>query len=213
VEQFGDRILRNDGLEIEAKIALSPGEIDQIERKLIDVSAVRGPMDHEHNYLYDFDDGSIHNAHRTLRIRRFDQEAAARLTYKGPRDPRARYKARHEVEVDVGDGVALGSIFEALGLEVTAYYEKQRQNWRLGDVLITLDRLLAGDFIEIEGSERNIDGVLALLGLSDRPVVREGYATLTNRLPRRVGATSKNGKRTPGSSRAAASGKSGRRRG
>ena len=70
------------------------------------------------------------------------------LTFKGPVQ-RSPVKAREEVETVVGDGTSLLCCFEQLGYRVWFRYQKYREEYSLGDVVL-------GDW-----SSR--DGVAALL--------------------------------------------------
>jgi len=42
-------------------------------------------------------------------------------------------------------------IFAALGYSVVTRYQKYREDWRLGAIVISLDRLPIGEFAEFEG--------------------------------------------------------------
>ena len=57
-------------------------------------------------------------------------------------------------------------LFEALGYKVVVIYEKYRTRFKLGDVVVVLDELPFGDFVEIEAPNNTlIEGVSMMLGL------------------------------------------------
>jgi adenylate cyclase class 2 len=57
-------------------------------------------------------------------------------------------------------------LFEALGYKVVVIYEKYRTCFKLGDVVVVLDELPFGNFVEIEAPNNTlIDGVSQVLGL------------------------------------------------
>ena len=86
-----------------------------------------------------------------LRVR--SQGADAQLTFKGPARFEEGTKIRSELEVEVDDHQKAIAILQALGFEVSCRYEKFRETWRLGGVLVCLDHTPIGDFVEFEGSK------------------------------------------------------------
>jgi len=103
----------------------------------------------EDNTLWDRA-GELRAAGCLLRLRRDGQ--GARLTYKGPPVFDRGVKIRPEHETGVADGESLEAILEALGYASTRRYQKYREEWRLGDVVIALDRTPMGNFVEFEGA-------------------------------------------------------------
>ena len=164
--------------EIEMKVRLHPGELDSIRQRLREGPAEPGSVEQEQNVLFEAADGHLGPAGETLRLRSFDGRADATLTFKGPSDPRSRFKSREELEVRVDDAETARRILDALGYRPTARYAKLRESWTLFGVGVSLDRLSSGDYLELEGSEDAIEFALAWLGLSGRPHVRQGYSTL-----------------------------------
>jgi predicted adenylyl cyclase CyaB len=167
--------------EIEIKLRLGPGETDAVRRRLQELRAQPGPIDEETNTLFESADGRLRPAGALLRLRTFTGRLGAMLTFKGPVDPRSSFKSREELEVGVDSGSAARGILDALGYRVTAQYEKRRESWQLAGAAIALDRLSSGEYIEIEGNEASINSVLASLGLTGRPHIKDGYATLEGR--------------------------------
>ncbi len=88
------------------------------------------------------------------------------ITYKGPRRPDGRYKTRLELEVTVGDARAAGAVLEALGFRPRARVEKGRLVYRLGEALVTLDRLpFLGWYVEVEAPGPQLEAACRALGL------------------------------------------------
>jgi predicted adenylyl cyclase CyaB len=163
--------------EIEAKIALRPGEMDIIRSLLITVGASPGPVDDEENVVFDL---KLRNERRRrrLRLRTFDGRSDAVLTSKGPSQKSSPFKSRDEFEVQVQSADCARELLQQLGFRQRVSYRKRRENWLIGETLVALDRLVFGDYLEIEGDERQITQALALLGLSQRPHIGAGYARL-----------------------------------
>ena len=104
----------------------------------------------ETNLRFDLPNQSLTRDKRVLRLRKDQQNI---LTYKGPGLPDQPVMIRQEIEVVVDDFNTTRRILEALGYQVYAMYEKYRCTYRLGSLLITLDELPHGNFIEIEGQD------------------------------------------------------------
>ncbi len=82
-----------------------------------------------------------------LRLR---ADQAAHLTFKGPGRCAGRF-GRQEIEFEVSDFGAARRLLEALGYRVYTSYEKYRETYRLGQVIIALDEMPFGTFAELEG--------------------------------------------------------------
>jgi adenylate cyclase class 2 len=113
-----------------------------------------------------------------LRIR-IDQGKSL-LTFKGPVQP-SPMKLREEIETVVGDGDALRHLFEELGFAVWFRYQKYREEFAYGDVLIALDETPIGTFVEIEGGEQGITEMARALGRSAADYIVDSYRTLFSR--------------------------------
>ena len=167
-------------LEIEAKMRLT--DRADVERRLEEAGAERGPRIVEHNTYFDTDDHRLKSSDQGLRIRvehRDDDPQRSTLTHKGPR-AHGRLKSRTETEVDVDDARAAAELLTALGYSPQLTFEKCRQRWFLDDCTIDLDTLpCIGEFIEIEGpSDDAVMQVRRRLGLADAPMIRASYIAM-----------------------------------
>ena len=159
------------------------------------------PRIHEFNLRFDTPAGELSRAFRALRLR---QDRAARLTYKGPSLDSDGARLREEIEVKVEDFAAARRFLEALGYQIWVIYEKYRTSYTLaitGDqaneertpgedapVLIVLDELPFGNFIEIEGcSGKDLRAAAALLGLDWEAQIKESYLELFRALREKRG--------------------------
>jgi adenylate cyclase class 2 len=121
------------------------------ENRLSKLGAVlTQPRTHEINLRFDTPDQSLTRSNQVLRLRQ-DQEA--RLTYKGPGEVLGGVRARREIEFSVSDFKAAQSFLEALGYQVGFMYEKYRAQYDLGNVIVTLDEMPYGYFLELEGPD------------------------------------------------------------
>ena len=111
---------------------------------------ISAPRVHETNLRFDTPDGALTQARRVLRLR---QDAASVLTYKAPAAPGEEVSVRQEIEFTVSDFQSARHFLEALGYQVSVTYEKYRTMYALNDLVVTLDEMPFGSFIEIEGPD------------------------------------------------------------
>ena len=104
----------------------------------------------EINLRFDTPDSRLTGERQVLRLR---QDTDAVLTFKGPSEPGESVNVRKEIEFKVSDFEAARHFLEALGYIVAIIYEKYRTTYRLNDLMITLDEMPFGNFVEIEGPD------------------------------------------------------------
>ena len=134
------------------------------------------PRHFEDNFLLDDAESTLVGSGRTLRLRR--TEAAAVLTFKGPRRDREGVKSRQEIEVTAGDADALQAILRAIGFRPVFRYQKYRETYRLGDVEIVVDETPIGTFLEIEGPLPGIHKAAAAPERGPQDYITNSYAGL-----------------------------------
>lgn len=159
---------------IERELKFAAVEHDRLRDRLIEMEAERmWSSALEENWLFD-QGGKLEKAHRVLRLRR--DSRGAWLTYKGPATFEGRTKVRPEHETEVGDADETRALLESLGYEVTRRYEKKRELWRVGGVIVALDRTPIGDFAELEGEAA--EALSRRLGLDPDKAERRNYLRL-----------------------------------
>lgn len=166
--------------EIEAKFYLN--RLAEISARLEMLGAeVIVPRTLETNLRFDTPNGDLDDAHQMLRLRQYDQ---ALLTFKSAAEVNGGVSERVEIETEVGDFETMRTLLEALSYHVSAVYEKYRAMYRLGDVMVTLDELPYGNFLEIEGKDApTIQQVAEQLGLNWAANITDNYLLLMRRLP------------------------------
>ena len=170
--------------EIEVKYAVA--DLLAIEKRLKAIGAqlIQARI-FEANLRFDDRDGSLGKTASVLRLR---LDTAARLTYKGPSVFEAGVRDRLEIEFVVSDFYAARSFLEALGYKVIMTYEKYRAMYNLGEVIVTLDELPYGCFVEIEGPDADsLRVVNQQLGLDWDAAVPESYSEIFARLKQAKG--------------------------
>ena len=134
------------------------------------------PRHFEDNVLFDDAMSSLAASGRALRLRRTD--AAAIVTYKGPRVTGAGVKSRPEIEVTVADADAAQQVLEGLGYHKAFRYQKYREAFRWRDAEIVVDETPIGTFLEVEGPIETIHAAAAALGRGPADYVTESYPAL-----------------------------------
>jgi adenylate cyclase, class 2 len=129
----------------------------------------------QHDRLLDTADAFLTSRGAALRVR--TDAGRTILTFKG-RPQASTMKLREEIETDGGDADILLMILERLGFRVLFRYEKYRQEYKKGDVIIAVDETPIGTFVEIEGGEADVTAVAHAMGRGPEAYVLESYRGL-----------------------------------
>lgn len=162
-------------VEIELKIPVN--DLTAVRDRLreidagLDVASAR-----EVNILLDSAEGRLAAAGAVLRLRRYSGHQM--ITFKGPASYQGAVKFRTEHETTVENLEAMQLILEDLGFSPVARYEKDRESWRVGAVVVVLDHTPMGDFVEVEGPRAEIESVANKLALDPASAVRGSYLAL-----------------------------------
>ena len=153
--------------EIAGRIANAGGEFA--------ISRVR-----EINLRFDKPDRSLTQAMQVLRLRK---DFKSRLTFKGPMQGDESVSVRQEIEFEVSSFENAQKLLEALGYEMYLLYEKYRTTYNLGNVIVVLDEMPYGNFVEIEGPDaESIKQVAADLKLDWEARCTDSYTLLFQEL-------------------------------
>jgi adenylate cyclase class 2 len=174
-----------DGIEREVKLPYDTPAAAR--RAVVDTGAtpLRGRRLQD-DALLDRDTGSLEADRCTLRVR-VDGDRAT-VTFKGPPMPGA-VKAREELETAVGDAELVIQLFERLGFHVWFRYQKYREEFRRGNLVIAIDEAPIGVFVELEGSEMDIFAMAAALERPPADFVVDSYLTLFRKYQAECGAS------------------------
>jgi len=167
--------MNTNNQEIEVKFLIS--DLPALLKKIESLGAVtmRSRM-LEVNLRFDTPDRKLSQQAQVLRLRQDDQ---AILTFKSSDEIVEGIIFRKELEVIVSDFQTTRAILEALGFQVFMTYEKYRQNYQLNDLVVSVDEMPYGNFIELEGnSPGHIRATAALLGLDWEKRINLSYTAL-----------------------------------
>ena len=171
-------------IEIEKKYRLTKPQRKAVIERLAKIGTALHDEEFEENTLYRGGVLDVRNC--VLRLRRVGGKAL--LTYKERRPTTSPIKHQREDETEVADAEALAAILHVLGFEPALVYEKRRATWRVGDAEVVVDELPFGLFMEIEGSEKEIDRVETLLAIHELQAEMETYPRLTLKHGQRNGS-------------------------
>lgn len=161
--------------EIEVKFLISnlPALLNKIES--LGALTLR-PRMLETNLRFDTPNHKLSECAQVLRLRQDDQ---AILTFKSPGEIVNGVISRTELEVVVSNFQTARAILEALGFQVFMTYEKYRQNFKLNDLVASVDEMPYGNFIELEGSSpEHVRATADLLGLDWNQRINLSYTAL-----------------------------------
>ncbi|MFU8772671.1 MAG: class IV adenylate cyclase [Anaerolineales bacterium] len=162
-------------VEIEVKFYVK--DIEALKYRLQVLGArPRQARTSEINYRFDTSTGRLTRNKQVLRLRKDNH---SRLTYKSPSRDEGGALSRQEIEITVSDFDAAVELLQALGYKVSLIYEKFRTIYSLNQVLICVDELPLGHFIEIEGSSSDdIRAMSHRLGLNWETRLSKSYSAL-----------------------------------
>ncbi len=163
-------------MALEREIKLRFDTADQARARVLSLGAtpLRGRRLQD-DRLLDTADESLRRQRSVLRVR--NDGGRSILTFKGPPLPGAM-KLREEHETMAADGGVLLTILKSLGFHVWFRYQKFREEFTSGDVVIAIDETPVGVFVEIEGGEVPITATARALGCTPDDYVTDSYRML-----------------------------------
>jgi adenylate cyclase class 2 len=130
---------------------------------------------HEMNTLYDQPGQALRRRGALLRVRKYGRKWT--VTYKD-KSRQGRHKSRREIETPVEQGQVLAQILQEIGFRPSFSYEKYRTEWADGRGHVVIDETPVGNFGEIEGPAKWIDGVARQLEIAPEQYITASYAEL-----------------------------------
>ncbi|MDY6958468.1 MAG: class IV adenylate cyclase [Halobacteriota archaeon] len=173
-------------IEVEVKVRLSH---DGIETKLDDIGAKFSGSEEQIDVYYGAPHRDFSATDEALRIRTVTSGSISKdiITYKGPKID-SESKTREEVEVGIDDKVVMDRMLTLLGFSKVYEVSKTRRNYRIGDIMISLDDVKGlGSFMEVEiscdgddfSTQKNmVFSILNKLGYKRGDVIRTSYLEL-----------------------------------
>ncbi|MBX4190015.1 class IV adenylate cyclase [Candidatus Parcubacteria bacterium] len=134
----------------------------------------------EENFFYDTPTMILKKEDKTLRLRR-EPTGKVVLTLKSSLRSGKKYKVKREYQITTDNFKNAHLILTRLGYKPWFQYTKNRQHWKVGNVVVELDTLGKSKFVEIESSKKRINEYAAILGLNWKSSTTDGYITLAQK--------------------------------
>jgi adenylate cyclase class 2 len=170
--------------EIEVKFFVK--DLSEIAQRLTELGGrlVHSRM-YEVNLRYDTANRDLYKRFEVLRLRK---DFTSRLTFKGPYQDDPSVSRRQEIEFEVSNFDNAQKFLEALGYQLDVMYEKHRTTYAIRNVLVVLDEMPYGNFLEIEGPDaESIKQVAEDLRLKWEARCTESYVMLFDHLIKKHG--------------------------
>ena len=161
-------------IEREIKLRFDSADAARTALAAVRVTPLR-PRRLQHDVLFDTTDQQLQRQGCVLRLRHEGDRGT--LTFKGRVQPGAM-KVREERETAVLDAPAMRTILERTGFAAWFVYEKYREEYMAGDVIVAIDETPVGTWMELEGSEAGIHDVARALGRSPQDFILASYRSL-----------------------------------
>lgn len=139
---------------------------DSLRQSLAGQGAYKVGRWFESNIVFDDAARSLKAAGTLLRLREKSGRVVLTLKRTVGDTASANAKICDETETDVADAKNMAAILAGLGFTPALRYEKVREKWSLLGCEVCLDTLPFGDFVEVEGTEDDIDACSRALGLA-----------------------------------------------
>ncbi len=172
-------------LEREIKLRFASAEAARAAIQQLGAASLR-PRRLQSDAVFDTPDRTLTARGEVLRVR--IEKGSHSVTFKNPAT-HPTMKLRQELETTVDDGALLTAILTKLGFEIAFRYEKYREEFVHGDVIVAIDETPIGTFVEIEGSDAGIVAAAAALGRGPHDFVLESYRALFVRVCLEGGVT------------------------
>jgi len=148
-------------LEFEVKFFLP--DIQLLRQNILNLGARSQGRFFEKNLRFE-DANKTLKAKKCLLRLRHDQKTT--LTFKStPPEGSDQFKVLNELEVEVSNFPVMNAILESLGFHCEQVYEKWRETLVIENTQVCLDAMPYGNFLEIEGTKKDIKQYAQDLGL------------------------------------------------
>ena len=128
---------------------------------------------------YDTPERALASRDHVLRLREYRNSNGGRATldWKGTTGYDDGYKVREELSTNAADAVALATMLERLGYEVTREIDREIHQFLFRGAIVRIEEYPRMDvLVEVEGTPESIEAAIAGMGLA-----REGFTS--DRLP------------------------------
>ncbi len=161
----------------ETEVKLQADDLDAVRRRFISLGArLKERVEEERDLLFRSASDQRALQGEVLRLR--VSVDGGTLAWKGRPSFERGVKTREELQTGVSDAGEMRRILERLGYEVSLDFTKSREYWDLRGLAVSLDELLFGHYVEVEGDPAQLEQAVSDLGLAEAPRIEAGYPDL-----------------------------------
>ncbi|KKQ97495.1 MAG: Adenylyl cyclase CyaB [Candidatus Woesebacteria bacterium GW2011_GWB1_39_12] len=173
--------MANNNREIEIKLAID--SMEKVITKLKEVGAKYLGVVKQNDILWDYSEEGktfdVLDQALRLRIEKDKKGEKAILTFKGtPHIDKSGTKSRDEFNSEVSNPNSVIKILKYIGFYEAVHLVKRRRVFSLDNVECVIDELKFGNYMELEGSKKDIDKLMRRLNLEKFSVELKPYHLL-----------------------------------
>ena len=156
---------------IEKEVKFEIDNIDSFIKKLKSLDAKFIHKSFQKTIRFDNKDKELEKSGKFLRVRSGEKNI---MTMKIKKDNKNVFE-REEIELEISDIENARKIINQLGFDYERVMEKNRSDWNLDGIKISVDELPFGFFVELEGEEDKIFKLIKKLGLNKSKKIIDTY--------------------------------------
>lgn len=180
--------------ETEIKIELDNKEFLKVKELLVSLGAKKKSYFSERTYGFFTPDGKSIEKGIFPRIKVFNNKKKSILTVKVKKQKKTKYFQRDEFDLLISSVQKARSILHTLGYSKERIFEKKREIWEFkkNNIEICLDKLPFGNYIEIEGSPKDIEKTIKNIRLKKYERITKAYLAVYDDWRKKNNVKSKN---------------------
>lgn len=175
--------------KVETEVKFKIDSISEMKQKLQAIKAIFVARVFENTLRFDDAQKSLLRIGANLRLR---EGITTELTFKAKPDTTKGVRSSKKLTVEISDLDTMKAILEHLHYTVCQRFQKKREYWQYKDIIICIDTLPMGLFLEIEGTEKDIAKVARLLNLDFNQRILKHYGELWEEYCKSHGIAQKN---------------------
>jgi len=160
-------------IEIEVKFEIS--NIRKIQQGLKKIGAKKISKVLQQDISFDDENETFMKQDKLLRVRKEGDNVI--LAFKSKKK-KARFKEAEEIEIKVSDFKKTKGILKRIGFYPMGEFRKTRERWDFKNSEILIDQTALGNFLEIEGTKKEIEEIIKLLELDSKKRSSKTYHEL-----------------------------------
>lgn len=159
---------------IDTQIKIFVEDFDQLMKKMHNLEGIFIGGTFEKTIRYDNENSTYENKGIFIRTKSGFNNVVT-IKEKEESDIEVDYFHRLKTEFEIEDIESMEYIFSKIGLNKQLILEKYRLLWQIKNTTISIDELPFGIYLEIKGSNEQIEEIIKLLEYEDKPIINQTY--------------------------------------